>query len=160
MRGNCSPTSISTMRVPPKPVRIDTIPLGSDGFRRSGVSHSSAGFAAVPLPVRKASGFPRANSKPATPPGGKPQVLSSHRKAGGFPPEAAKPQICTHSLLNQPIPFRLDRILAVMTTPTLPVVLSRLGHYQSNLNGVSQTNQSVRKFCCSVKRFNLIPKMP
>ena len=29
--GNCSPTSMSTMRVPPKPVRIATIPFGS-GF--------------------------------------------------------------------------------------------------------------------------------
>src|SRR5688572_401950 len=60
---------------------------------------------------------------------------------------------------DQSIAFKRNRILTIMTSTTLPVVLRRLRYDQRDLNRIAQSDQSVGKFCRSIKRFDLVPQV-
>src|ERR1051325_6137728 len=68
--------------------------------------------------------------------------------------------LCAFLWLDKSFARNGHRVLPVVTTATLPVVLRGLRHDQRYLNRVTQSNQSIRLLRASVKRLNLIPKMP
>src|SRR5688500_7986699 len=60
---------------------------------------------------------------------------------------------------DQSIAFKRNRILTIMTSPTLAVVLRRLRYDQRDLNRIAQSDQSVGKFGRAIKRLDLIPQV-
>src|ERR1051326_7258968 len=67
--------------------------------------------------------------------------------------------LCAFLWLDKSVARNGHRVLPVVTTATLPVVLSGLRHDQRYFNRVTQTNQTIRQLRASVKRLDLIPEM-